>query len=209
MTGSEPVRGGSSPPLPAMPSWPNGRGTTLRTSSVPVRIRPRVRTPAQHDRFVHPSRKRKDPVRVRTLAPRATHRCAALPCKQRLLGSIPRFVHHARVAQRERPPAQNRCVAGSTPAPGTHADVAQPGQSSRLSSGRSRVRIPSLAHVEGWQRGLSRCPAKADRVTPASVRIRHPPPPRRSSVGQSAELITPRPVVRSHPTRLMPWWRSG
>jgi hypothetical protein len=31
------------------------------------------------------------PVRVGPMAPRATHRCAVLPCKQRLLGSIPRL----------------------------------------------------------------------------------------------------------------------
>lgn len=50
------------------PRSPTGRGTTLRTSTVPVRIRPRVRMPAKQVGTCVVLVRRREPVRVRPLA---------------------------------------------------------------------------------------------------------------------------------------------
>src|SRR2546423_14491806 len=92
MVASEAARGGLNPPLPAScPRSPAVGGTGLRGRPVPVRLLSPARMPARRDGwrtgFVT-RRKEFEPPRWLS---RATHRCAALSCKQRLLGSIPRL----------------------------------------------------------------------------------------------------------------------
>jgi hypothetical protein len=122
--------------------------------------------------------------------------------------------------------------AGSTPVGGTHASLAQ-GESAGPSSRRSPVRDRYGARnsMEGWPSGRRHRPAKADRVQLARRGFESrslcqpgswaPPrqrcrtvcasawtgtraPRRRSSVGESAELITPRSAVRFRPATPAP-----
>lgn len=76
-------------------------GTSVRlvTGSQPVRIG----SPSQCQRSTDGPCSRlvsgRLSVRIRPLAPWATRRCAAMPCKERRLGFDTEVVHHARVAQ--------------------------------------------------------------------------------------------------------------
>ena len=184
MVASEAARGGSNPPLPAScPRSPAVGGSGLMGRPVPVRVRPRVHMPASlrgqslplvregsQVRLLSQARmparrdgwrtgfvtRRKEFEPPRWLS-RATHRCAALSCKQRLLGSIPRLStvdgrrpRHARVAQRQEAPRSGRgqCAfeshSGYATAQWCRSSI---GQSAGPSSRRQRVRFPSAPHA--------------------------------------------------------------
>lgn len=67
--------------------------------------------------------------------------------------------------------------------------VSSAGESAGRSSRRPPVRTRYGAHVERWPSGLWRCPAKADRQSPARVRISLSPPRGDDSAGDEADLI--------------------
>ena len=91
-------------------------------------------------------------VRVRPLALRATHRCAALSCKQRMLGSIPRLSTPPGWPNWKRHLAQNQVFSGFDSPSGyvRQRVVAQLGQSTRSGSEGSRVRSAPTRRKARW-----------------------------------------------------------
>jgi hypothetical protein len=180
------VSGGSSPPIGFARSWRNKRQTRRAQTAVPSGVRVRL------------------PPSARSSNGDVAHLVERPARNRKAAGSIPAFSTDSR-NHLEGPVHRG---AGSDPAANPYAVVAQLVKSAALSRRRSRVRIPSGAQrrdrlVWSWRR-----PAKPVGVRPSRVQIPVSPPGRRSSVGQSAELITPRSVVRSHsatPRHGLPW----
>jgi hypothetical protein len=118
-------------------------------------------------------------------------------CKAEVVGFDSDRVH-ARIAQLAGGPAlrtrtvQVRILFRVRTVPGTHSGVAQWVRAPGCQAGGSRVRVPSLARVEGWPSGRRRRPAKADQPCLARVRIPPPPPTRRGRSGRGASLISRR-----------------